>query len=303
MLKNIFSQIKQLGKSFNASQPFLHAAALSYFSLLSLGPIILIVLNLVGIFFGREVAEDDVFSAMKSYFGYAGANALKAVIQGAKAEGKNSLTMITSSLILFFGASRVFHHLQIALNEIWGLNRISKGKPLLTYFRRKGLSMLMVVFVGILMGVSIGASTVLMIFLEWLANQSGKNVFIWQFIHFSTTILILSIFFSVLYKYLPERKISWKKVWLGAWVGAGLFSLGKMLFEIYLAHTKLGSSYGAAGSVVILMVWIYYASIIFLFGSFITKVQTEWKKSPSKIPQSLLASHGANFCQQEDFYS
>jgi membrane protein len=262
---------------FLEDDPFEKAAAVSYYTLLALAPLLLLVLALAGTVFEREAVEGQVVAEMRGLVGEEGAKAIELVIENARTPGQNVLSIALGVFMLLIGASGVFLQLQSALNRIWDVAAAPRRSALLQFLRHRLLSMAMVFVLGFLLLVSLILSAVLSAInahyqtvMPWPAVWHGANAL--------GSLLVITLLFATIYKVLPDVKLAWRDVWLGGLITAVLFTLGKFLIGAYIGRASIGSSYGAAGSVVVLVVWVYYASLIFFVGAEITQVYARWRE-------------------------
>lgn len=262
---------------FLDDDPFEKAAAVSYYTLLALAPLLLVVLAMAGMVFGREAVEGQLVAEMRGLVGVEGAEAIEVVIKNARAPGKSQLSLILGILMLLIGASGVFLQLQTALNRIWDVAAAPRRNALWAFLRHRLISMAMVFGLGFLMLVSLVISALLS-----AINAHYSSLlpwpWIWQTLNALGSLLLITLLIAMIFKFLPDVRLAWRDVWLGALVTALLFTFGKTAIGAYLGHASIGSSYGAAGSLVVLVVWVYYASMIFFIGAEITQVYGRWRE-------------------------
>ena len=255
--------LKSTLRELTADRPMELAAAVSYYTLLSLAPIVLVTVSVAGLLFRREDVEARIVTEIQGLVGESGAEVIRSVLQRAADPEQSKLSVAIGVLTLLVGATTVFVQLQDALNRVWDVEARPKRRAMWTFVRERLLSLAMVFGVGFLLLVSLVVSTALSSLGDWGGGQVTNTV---------VSLLVITLLFAMMFKYLPDAKVAWRDVWLGALITAGLFSLGKYLIGLYLGRASVGSAYGAAGSVVVVMVWVYYASIIFFFGAELTHV-------------------------------
>ena len=245
-------------------------AALAFYTLFSVAPILIIALSLAGYFFGPHTAETELLAQLRDLTGDAGADAVRGVLASAQYSSKKGMAAVIGIVTLIVGATSVFGELQHALDVIWS----STEKPESGWWgmiRRRLLSFGMVLGVGFLLLVSLIASAVLAAFGGWLqARLPGLAItlpILDLILSFAMTVLL----FAMIYKYVPRETIAWRDVWVGAAVTAFLFAVGKSLIGFYLGRSSFSSAYGAAGSLVVLLMWVYYSAQIFLLGAEFTR--------------------------------
>jgi membrane protein len=262
---------------FFDDDPFEKAAAVSYYTLLALAPLLLVVMAMAGMVFGREAVEGQIVAEMRGLVGEKGAEAIELVIQNASSPEKSLVSMALGVLMLLIGASGVFIQLQSALNRIWDVAAAPKRSALWAFLRHRLISMAMVFGLGFLMLVSLIVSAVLSAIsaryetvLPW--------AFVWHTLNALGSMIVITLLIAMIFRFLPDVRLKWRDVWLGALVTALLFTLGKSAIGAYLGRASIGSSYGAAGSLVVLVVWVYYAAMIFFVGAEITHVYGRWRE-------------------------
>jgi membrane protein len=261
--------LKVLGRAgvrWYADDAFKHAAAISFYSLFSLGPITLGALTVAGLLFGRDAARGQFHDEMVQLVGPQSAGAIESMALTTAYQHRSAAVTTVGLLVLFFGATSVFIQLQASLNEIWGVvTRPSRNSWALMAAQRL-LSFAMVLSVGFLLLISLVLNTALEAVLQrsevfdapdWLVRMGN----------FAVALALITALFALLFKILPDVRQHWPSVWRGAFVTALLFSLGRLLIALYLNHSTVASVFGAAGSLVALLVWIYYSSAILFFGA------------------------------------
>lgn len=242
------------------------SAALSFYSVLALAPLLLITLSVVGLL--GESAKNNLMIQIENLMGSQASQAINAIIQAANNNPKTGgLAGLFGILILLFSASGVFAQLQSSLNVIW---QSDKQLTISTWswIRKRLLSIGMVLSLGFLGLVSLIISTIL----SSIFTQTGQ---LWELVNFIISGIIFSVLFSLIFKYLPDTKLTWRNAGVGGIVTSVLFILGKMLIGVYLGKSAVGSAYGAAGSLIVLLVWVYYSSLIVFSGAEITRIVSE----------------------------
>ena len=246
-------------------------AALAYYTLFSVAPILVIAVAIAGYVFGSQYAETHLLAQMQGLLGNAGATAVKGLLASAEHSEKKGLAATLGIVTLIIGASSVFGQLQTTLDFIWGSPR-KDTVPWWRIMRARLLSFGLIMGVGFLLMVSLIVSAAVAALGEWLnAFLSASSVIFTAldlFISFGMTTLL----FAMIYKYVPTERVAWGDVWIGGFVTACLFTIGKALIGLYIGRSSLSSAYGAAGSIMVLLVWIYYSAQIFLLGAEFTHV-------------------------------
>jgi membrane protein len=248
------------------------AAALAYYSLFSLAPLVLIAVAVAGLVFGQQAAEGQLYTQLAGLIGDASAKALQGIVANMHQQKSGGiLATIVGLATLFFGATGVFAQLQDSMNTIW------KAKPpstngIVDFLRVRLLSFSMVLGIGFLLLVSLVLSAVLAALGEYLGSFLPGGLAVGQALNATVSLVVVTVLFAMIYKLLPDTYVAWRDVWLGALVTSLLFTIGKFAIGFYLGKASVASSYGAAGSVVILLLWVYYSSMILYLGAEFTHV-------------------------------
>ena len=250
-------------------------AALAFYSALSLAPLVLLVLTAATIFWGQKAAQGQILGQMTSIFGNQGAEVIQNILTASEQNKDSSLLATVASIAtLLFSASGVFGELQDAMNVIWKA-KPRKGKAILVMMRERFFSFTMVVGSGFLLLVSLLLSTWLSAVSHYIDGLLPSFVFLMQGVDFFLNCGVITFLFALTFKVVPDVEVPWKALWLGSILTALLFIIGKMLIGFYLINAGVSSTYGAAGSFVALLVWVYYSAQILLFGAEFTYVYAE----------------------------
>lgn len=243
-------------------------AALAYYSIFSLAPLLVILIGAADLIFGEEVSQAQITLQLEELIGREGGEAIEAMVKNARESQGGGLATTLGVVMLFVGATGVFGQLQDSLNTIWKVQP-KPGRGFWGFLQDRFLSIAMVMGVAFLLLVSLVVSTGLTAvnaqFRDW------QTTIVSQCITNSLDIVVISTLFASIYKFIPDAEVAWRDVWVGAIITALLFTFGKFLIGQYLGRAAIGSAYGAAGSLAVLLVWLYYASQIFLFGAELTK--------------------------------
>ena len=269
--KGIWQVLKDSFKGFNEDKVPKLSASLAYYTVFSLGPLLIVVIFLSSIFFGREAIEGSIYTQMQGFVGPESAKQIQDIVKNATLADKGGLSAVIGIITLLIGATTVFAEIQDSINSIWGL----KAKPklgVMKIVKDRLLSFGIIGSLGFLLLVSLGVSTIIDALNTRLQNLfPDVAVVVFYIVNLILTLVIVSGLFAVIFKVLPDAKIKWKDVIGGAIATAILFIIGKFLISFYISKSDVGITYGAAGSLVILIVWIYYSSIILYFGAEFTK--------------------------------
>jgi len=254
-------------KGFSDDKVLKLSGSLAYTMVFSMGPLILIIITTSSFFFGREAIEGRVYGQLEGFLGRDTAYQLQEIIKHATISGKNKLATIIGIVFLVIGATGIFSEIQDSINMIWGVKPKPK-KGWIAFLKNRFLSFSIIVGLGFLLLVSLVISAVVEAFGNhlkvWLSGASTVLLYI---INQVVSIGISGFIFAVIFKVLPDAKIKWKDVIIGALVTTLLFLLGKFAISFYISKSNVGSTFGAAGSLVVLLLWIYYSSVILYFGA------------------------------------
>ena len=263
-------------EKFLADSPFEMAAALSFYTVLSLSPLLLIVVSAAGLVWGEESVRGEILNQMRTLIGPAGAEAVRTVLDHSAFMGHTGTSMAIGIITLLFGATTVFAQLQSALNRIWRVETSTEAtsRPALLWslVKTRILALALIFVVGFLLLVSLVVSAGLAALHEYLARAFAGGALVWEIVNFLVSLAVISFLIAMVYRVLPDVRLGWADVWGGAVVTAVLFSIGKFLIGLYLGQTSVASAYGAAGSLVVLLLWVYYSSLIMFLGAEITAV-------------------------------
>lgn len=264
MIKNTF-------KGFSEHKITKLSGSLAYYTVFSMGPLLVMIISLCGLFLEKEAVEGEVFSVLRGFVGEDTAIQLQEIIKNASLAGKSKIAAIVGGVTLLIGATTVFGEIQDSINTIWGL-KAKPRKGWLKMLQNRFLSFSVIVSLGFLLLVSLAVSGIIEGISKGLqAKYPDVAVVLFYVINLILSLLISGIIFAVIFKVLPDAKIRWHDVFSGALVTALLFMLGKFGISLYISQTKVGSTYGAAGALVVLIVWLYYSSIILYLGAEFTK--------------------------------
>jgi membrane protein len=246
-------------------------AALAYYTLFSVAPILIIAMAIAGSVFGPQVAETHVLSQLSSLIGPTGAAAVRDMILSAHYSDKKGFAAAAAIVTVIIGATSVFGELEYALGRIWKTPVIAQKRGWWGLIRGRVFSLGMVVGVGFLLLVSLIASAALSAFSAWLGVLLSPLHYLLGMLDFVVSFGMTIVLFALIFKYAPRERVAWQDVWVGGTVTAFLFTVGKSLIGLYIGTSSFSSAYGAAGSLVVLLVWIYYSAQIFLFGAEFTR--------------------------------
>jgi membrane protein len=246
-------------------------AALAFYTLFAIAPLFIIVLAIAGLWFGEAAARRELFSQVSGLVGSEGGDAIQALISAANRPKTGAWATVIAMVTLFVGATGVFVQLQDALNSIWGVRR-APGRGVRNFIKDRLLSFALIVGIGFLLLVSLVLSAGLSALGKYMGGLLPVQETLWQGINFVVSFGVITLLFAMIFKLLPDVKIAWRDVWIGAMLTALLFNLGKFLLGLYLGRSSVTSAYGAAGSLVIVLLWVYYSAQILFFGAKFTQL-------------------------------
>src|SRR5665647_2825685 len=266
-------------------------AALSYYTLFSLAPLLIIVIAVAGMVFGQQAAQGEIVVQLRGIMGAEGALAVEGILKTAREPAKGMIATVVGIAILLIGATAIFAELQSALDRIWRVPALRTESGIWQLLRTRLLSFGLVLGLGFMLTVSLVVSAALAALGKWWGGWfQGWDVLL-EILNFAVSLGIFTLLFAMIYKIMPRANISWRDVWTGAAVTALLFTIGKVLIGLYLGKSSLASGFGAAGSLVVLIAWVYYSAQIFLFGAEYTWVYAN--RHGSRVPMPQLATSTA----------
>ena len=247
------------------------SSSLAYYAIFSLAPLLVILISMAGLVFGEEAARGQLSQQIAAIVGKGAGEAIQSAVQSSAAQKSTGvLATVLSTALLLFGSSTVFAELKDSLNIIWGVV-VKPGRPFLTLLHDRFFSFSIVLAIGFLLLVSLVISVLLAALGLYMSGRFRFPPAVWQAWDFVISFAVVSGLFAMIFKLLPNVQLRWRDVWLGAVATSLLFTLGKFVIGYYLATSSIASSFGAAGSVVIVLAWIYYSACILFFGAEITK--------------------------------
>jgi membrane protein len=271
LLRNFWPLIKQTYKEWDRHQAPKLGAALAYYTVLALAPLLMVVLAVIGLALGKQAARGEIIGQLQSMLGHEGAQAIQTVITNANKPATGIVATVLGLITLFVGASGVFAELKDSLNRIWDIAPKEPGS-FLGEIRSRFLSFGMVLAIGFLLLVSLVVSAGIAAVGKFAGGLMPLPPFVLEVVNFVVSLAFITVLFALIYRFLPDEQVAWADVGLGAVVTSLLFTTGKFLIGMYLGKAGVGSAYGAAGSLVIVLVWVYYSAQIFFFGAEFTHV-------------------------------
>ena len=267
MIKKIWLLIKTTVIAWSDDYAPSMGAALAFYTLFSIAPLLLIVLSITGFVFGAEAARGEIAGQLQNLMGEQSALTVQALLQNVNKPSEGILATIAGVLLLLIGATTVFGELQSALDRIWRAPERPPIRSIISFLRSRLLSFGMIFGIGFILMVSLIFNAALSAVSHWWSLQFKEWFIILYSVNLVFGFVMTTAMFALIYKYIPSVKIRWHEVWLGALITAALFTVGKFLIGLYMTKSAVASGFGAAGSVVALLVWVYYSAQIFLLGA------------------------------------
>ena len=270
-MRNALNLFKDAAREFSDDKAPRLGAALAYYTMFSIAPLLLVVIAIAGFVFGPEAARGEIFAQTRGLIGAEGAGALQDMVRSAAKPKSGTIATIIGIATLLLGASGVFGQLKDALNTIWEV-KPPESRGAWGFLRERFLSLAMVLGVGFLLLVSLVLDTAVSALGKFAGNRLPGGEALWHGIELLLSFGVVTVLFAMIFRFLPDIRIAWRDVWLGAAFTALLFVVGKFALGFYLGKKATASSYGAAGSLVVLLLWVYYSAQILFFGAEVTQV-------------------------------
>ena len=279
-LKDIFRLLKGTYKAWNNDDPWRLSAVVAYYALLSLPALLVIVVNVAGSIYGQEAVTGELTDQVSAAIGKEAAESVEEMILEASKSDQSILSTIIGIGTLLFGATGVFFHLQKSLNQVWNVRQDPKSPfKRMLFDRVRGFGFVLVI--GFLLLLSLALTSVLSVLSDWFRAQLPDFLIpIFFILNFLISFGVITVLFVLIFKFLPDVDIQWRTVWIGAIVTSLLFSLGEFLLGIYFGHSNPGSTYGAAGSLILILLWVSYSCLILFFGAEFTQVFAKFYGHP-----------------------
>ena len=277
--KRVWALLRQTVNEYNRHEASRLGASLAFYAVLSLAPLVILSIAVAGLVVGTETARDQLLLQFQELLGPAGATAVQSMIAHAQSVRATSIASVLGLATLLFGASQIFSELQSALDKIWEVD-YSRTSGLLALVRQRFFSFGLVLAIGLLLLVSLLFSAALAAMGKFMGELLPLPEWILQGLDFLVSVVGTSALFALIFQYIPDARTDWRHSWIGGLITAGLFSLGKTLIGLYLGKAGVGSAYGEAGSLVVVVVWVYYSSQIFFFGAELTHVLSQGRGAP-----------------------
>jgi membrane protein len=261
--------LREAGSEWLADRAPRMGAALAYYITFALAPLMLLAIAIAGFVFGEQAARGEILRQLEAWIGKDAASLVQTMIMNANQPATGWWATVVGIAVLLVGATGLFAELQDQLNAIWKV-QVPPDRLVLSFVRDRLMSFAMILVVGVLLIASLVGSTIVSVVVDQLADR--QVAFLSQTASLAVSFVIILLLFALIYRVMPDTTVAWSDVWLGAVVGSVLFVAGKYALGMYLVHSAVASAYGAAGSLAVLLTWLYYASQIFLYGAELTKV-------------------------------
>ncbi|HEY0653452.1 MAG TPA: YihY/virulence factor BrkB family protein [Chryseosolibacter sp.] len=294
-IKSHGSMFKTTFKQWNQREPFNNSIIIAYYTIFSLPGLLVILINIAGYFFGAEAVTKQLSTQIGGLVGGDTAKSIQDMIANAQKTGGTTLSTILSVATLLFGATGVFYQLQQMLNKIWEVKPKPKESAILKLVKDRVFSFGLILVVGFLLLVSLVLSAALSALSGWVESHvSEAFLVVFKVLDILVSIGVITVLFAAIFKFLPDAKIIWRDVWHGAIITSVLFVIAKFLLGLYFGNTDPGSTYGAAGSIILIMLWVSYAGLILLFGAEFTQVYARAHGRNIKPVEGAVSTEGSN---------
>ncbi|KKO46704.1 ribonuclease BN [Arsukibacterium ikkense] len=291
VLRHWFSILGATGRNWLASQAFIYAAALAFFTVFSIAPILVVVVALVGLVLGESAVQGQLFAQLEGTLGAEVAGVVQTAVINSQIDQSGIWPALIGIVATIIGATTVFAQMQQSLNQIWDVAPRPARNNLWIFIKSRLLSLTIILAIGFILLVSLLLSVALrsiMVFAEeWLPIPGFAMVGL----ELVLSLLVITLLFAAMFKILPDVILSWRDVLLGAFISAVLFTLGRSLISTYLAYTATASAYGAAGSLALLLLWVNYSSMILLFGAAFTRAHLEGRGKSVRPKSTAVCVH------------
>ena len=274
----LFRMFRAAIKGWYADNAARLGASIAYYTLFSLGPVLLVAIGIAGTVFRPEDVQGQVSSQLTDLLGAEGARAVQAMLAGAQNHKTGIFATIVGGVTFLLAATGAFMELQNAFNQIWRV-KPKEGFGIGGFIRKRLVSFGLVVAIGFLLLVALVVSAALSAVADWVSARAPEIPYVWAAFDLLLSVGVITVLFAILYRVLPDVNLRWSDVWTGAAATALLFTIGKFLIGLYLGQSSTASTYGAAGSVVIVLLWVYYTSQVVLLGAEFTRVYTRRERS------------------------
>lgn len=293
-IKNFWPLLKDTYRQWNEREPFSNSIIIAYYTIFSLPGLLVIIINLAGYFFGTDAVTNQLSTQIGGLVGGNTAKDIQEMVATASHNKGTILSSILSVATLLFGATGVFYQLQQILNKMWEVKPKPKQK-FVKLLKDRVFSFGLILVIGFLLLVSLVITAALTAVSDWVgSNISESLVVLFKLLDIVVSIGVVTLLFGAIYKFLPDAKIRWKDVWIGAVLTAVLFVIAKFALGLYFGKSDPASTYGAAGSIILIMLWVSYAGLILLFGAEFTKTYADRYGKKVVPAEGAVSTHGEN---------
>ncbi len=288
MSHSLLPLLKKSVASWSAHKAPKMGAALAYYTVFSMAPLIVLLVGIAGIVVEQDTARQEVVAKAAELMGQSGADTVETILENSAKKGGGIVATVIGAVTLLLGASVVFAELQDSLNTIWEV--APRKQPWTTLIRKRLLAFSMVFALGLLVLLSLVASAVIAGVGAYLRGRVPGFDLLWEGVNTVVLLAIVTLLFATIFRFLPETRIAWRDVWTGAAITGALFILGKFLLGIYIARSAFSSAYGAAGSLIVILLWVFYSAQIFFFGAEFTRAFARRHGSHASVRPPLPAA-------------
>lgn len=276
-INKIGSLLKETVKKWWDRDPFRESAIIAYNAIFSLPGLLVVVITLAGYFFGQEAVSGKLHHQITGMMGGETAEQIKKMISAASKSRESIWATIIGVITIFIGATGVFVQLQKSLNAIWEVKASTQKSGVWNFFKTRLFSFGLIISIAFLLLVSLVLSSVLSAFGDWISgNRSESLLILFKILNFLISLVIITVLFALMFKILPDVKTKWHSIWVGAFLTALLFVIGKSALGLYFGKAQPGSGYGAAGSIILILLWTSYSSMIVFFGAEFTRIYSDY---------------------------
>lgn len=295
--KKIFSLIKETFKEWNNDDPFRQSAVIAYYSIFSLPALVIIIVQVAGLVLGKDAAQGQISEQISNTIGQQAAEQVQTMVANTSEMGNSTIAIIIGVATLLFGATGVFYQLQQTLNKVWEVEpKPDAGITKLALDRATSLGVILAI--GFLLLIFMVITAALNLLNDWIQRQLPDFlVYIFYVVDVLISLGVITLLFALIYKVLPDAKVGWQSVWVGAFVTAILFTIGKFALGIYFNKADPASAFGVAGSIILIMLWVNYSALILIFGAEFTQVYA--RRSGHRIEPSSHAQRTPEFRLKE----
>lgn len=271
-IQNIWKILSEATKRWLDFDPWAHGAAVAYYAIFSLPGLLIIIIWSAGVIFGEEAVHGQLSNQIQQYLGEQSAESIEQLIANARVSEDKTLMKVLGIVTLLFGATTLFLQLQKILNKIWGVKAAPKN-GLIKLLSDRATSLGIIVAIAFLLLISLSLSAMISLMSTWIEVYFGETwLVLIRALNLMLSFAVTTLLFAIMFRALPDVEIAWRTVWVGAITTAALFSIGKTLLGIYFGYSDPGSSFGAAGTIILVMLWVNYTSLILFYGATISKV-------------------------------